>query len=144
VTEAQPPGLGRVLLVEDEPAILRLYGLVLAEVGYSVESVSDGAAAAAALEAEEFDVVLSDLTLPGMSGVELLQLARDRHPDLPLIVMTGGDVEDVLEAMEGHALRCLLKPVRYEILKACVDQAVRAGRLARAGALAKAKAPEPT
>jgi DNA-binding NtrC family response regulator len=133
MSEAPPPPLGRVLLVEDEPAILQIYGRVLAEVGYAVEGVSDGAAAARALEAREFDLVLSDLTLPGMSGVELIRLARERDPDLPLIVMTGGDVEDALAATEGRALRCLLKPVRYEILKACVDQAVRAGRIARLG-----------
>lgn len=131
--EPQTEQPGCVLLVEDDPAILWTYSRMLSEAGFAVEAVADGGAVPSALAAHHFDAVLSDIALPGMSGIEVLGLVHGCDPELPVILMTGGDVEEALAATERRALRYLLKPVRFDVLKACVAEAVRVRRSASLG-----------
>ncbi|MGZ3440158.1 MAG: EAL domain-containing protein, partial [Polyangia bacterium] len=84
------------------------------------------------LQGEEFDVVLSDITMPTMSGLELLRAVREYDLDTPVILMTGGpDVRTAIQAMEYGALRYLTKPIDADVLVAEVAYAVRICRLAR-------------
>jgi CheY-like chemotaxis protein len=83
-------GTGRVLLVEDNPDVARASQLMLEQLGYSVTQVSDGAAALATVEAERFDLVMSDIVMAGrIDGLGVARALRQRKPDLPVLLVTG-------------------------------------------------------
>lgn len=122
---------GTVLLVDDDPQVLRAYGRILRSAGFDVVPAADGRAAREALEARGFDVVMSDITLPGADGIEVLCAARARDPDLPVVLMTaGGDLQSAVRAVELGALRYLLKPVEAAMLVETAANAVRLRQIA--------------
>lgn len=123
---------GRVLLVDDEPEILRLFQRVLERAGYRVTTAQDGEGAIAALDREVFDVVLSDIRLPSLSGVDLLRAVRDHDLDVPVVLITGWpDVETATQAVELGALQYLSKPIAADQLLQVVQRAVRLSAIAR-------------
>jgi len=143
--EPSPLPRGEVLLVEDDPAILELVRRLLAAKGYSVHCTDSGPGALQLLEARRFDTVVSDINLPGLTGLELLRRTRDIDPNLPVILVTAGPtVESVIEAVEHGAVRYLQKPIDIQALLEAVRKAVRSGRLSRLEnhALAAARAGE--
>jgi EAL domain-containing protein (putative c-di-GMP-specific phosphodiesterase class I) len=92
-----------------------------------VESASDGEAAAQLILARAYDVVVSDVSMPRMGGLDLLRRLRERDLDLPLILMTGGpNLDAAIQAVEYGAFRYLLKPFKADVL---VDAVLRAARL---------------
>jgi DNA-binding NtrC family response regulator len=121
----------RVLVVDDEPQIPRLVSLLLGE-GYQVDSAPSAGDALARLEDTPYDVVLSDLAMPEMGGVELIRRARRRDPDTPVLVLTGqASVETAVEAMREGAFDYLRKTASAQELRAAVDRAAQHGSLAR-------------
>ena len=123
---------GAVLLVDDEPAITRAYERKLSKLGFEVEIALDGAQAAQRCRERRFDVVVSDITMPNMNGLELLRAVREHDLDLPVILVTGGpDVQDAIRAMEYGAFRYLLKPVPLPHLIDVVTRAARLYQMAR-------------
>jgi EAL domain-containing protein (putative c-di-GMP-specific phosphodiesterase class I)/CheY-like chemotaxis protein len=123
---------GTVLLVDDEPTIARGYARILADVGFIVETASSGLEAEQLLGHRVFDVIVSDIAMPGMNGIELLRTIRQRDLDVPVIMMTGGPaLESAIQAIEYGALRYLVKPVEACDLEQVVTRAVRLGQLAR-------------
>jgi two-component system NtrC family sensor kinase len=118
---APPVGPGapngpRVLLVDDEPGILRVVGRFLRRCGYDVAEAESGIAAVAAIEAGRFDAVVSDLRMPEFSGEDLFRLIGREHPDLvSRFVFTSGDTlrRETLEFLEGAGCPYLQKP--YEL-----------------------------
>src|SRR5580704_2335914 len=83
-----------VLLVDDEPALLKVTAHQLDHAGYAVTTCSDGASAAALIESAAFEVVVSDIDMPGLSGIDLLKLLKEREVDIPVILMTGAPTLD--------------------------------------------------
>src|SRR6201999_4355119 len=78
--------------------------------GYVAETAGDGAAASALLRDRQFDVILSDVHMPGLDGIELLRVVRERDLDVPVILLTGApDVETAARALEYGAFRYLIK-----------------------------------
>ncbi len=125
--------IGRALIVEDDELVRRTLVRALTGEGHTVESVADGLSALAVIERGRFDVVVSDLSMPGLDGLALLQRLRQRDPDLPVILMTGMPaVETAAQAVELHAARYLVKPVVLADFRAAVAQAMEAGHSARA------------
>ena len=125
------PGHGRVLIVEDDRGLLEVYADLLMDAGFEVAVASDGQAALRALQAEPFDVVLSDVVMPGSNGVDLLRAVRTRDLDVPVVLVTGNpSVETAVQAVEMGALHYLLKPVAAAELVRCVSSAARLRRLA--------------
>ena len=126
---------GRVLIVEDEDQLRAAYAEILTGEGYEVETAANSAAAIDVLDLlqrSELDVVLSDIQMPGMNGVQLLRAVRERDLDLPVILMTGDPtVETAARAVEYGALRYLLKPMDLAALLRAVGDAVRLRKLAR-------------
>lgn len=123
----------RVLVVDDEPQILRVFRRVLAQVGYEVFTAGDGRAAVAAIDTTHFDVVISDIEMPDIDGLELLRLAHARDPDLAFVLVTGGPaIESAVEALELGALHYLTKPIDREKLERTVEHAVAYSRAAHA------------
>ena len=100
-----------ILIVEDEAKMRRLLELNLGEDGFATFSAEAAEAGLSLLEEESIDLVITDLKLPGMGGLEFLQAVKQRHPALPVIVMTAyGSVETAVEAMKRGASDYVLKP----------------------------------
>ena len=123
---------GLILLVDDEQSIARAYARTLGAAGFSVETAGDGRAAAAAARDRDFDVIISDITMPEMNGLELLRAVREHDLDVPVVLMTGGPaVDSAVRAMEYGALRYLIKPIDPSELEEVVARAVRLHQMAK-------------
>jgi EAL domain-containing protein (putative c-di-GMP-specific phosphodiesterase class I) len=126
------PEEGRVLVVDDEVALGELFATILDEAGWKVDIAHSGSEALDLLSRQQYDVVLSDIDMPGMSGLQLLQAVRTRDLDLPVLLVTGHpQLESAVQALEQGALRYLLKPVALDTLTEAVGGAARLHRLAR-------------
>src|SRR5215475_6316495 len=100
-----------ILIVEDEAKMRRLLELNLSEEGYTTHAVADAEGELNHLRQETADLVVTDLKLPGMSGLEFLQEVKRMDAVLPVILMTAfGTVETAVEAMKGGASDYVLKP----------------------------------
>ena len=103
--------MANILIVEDEPKMLRLLELKLSEEGWTIFSAGDAESGLKILSVEAIDLVLSDIKLPGMSGIEFLQAIRRVHADTPVVLMTAyGSVEKAVDAMKSGANDYVLKP----------------------------------
>ena len=110
--------MSTLLIVEDEPKMQRLLELNLSEEGYSVECAQDAESGLRLLRQGKIDLVLTDLKLPGMNGLEFLQAVKRSNAHLPVIVMTAyGTVETAVEAMKAGAGDYVLKPFSMEEIK---------------------------
>lgn len=103
----------RVLVVDDEREIRSLLSRALTQMGgYEVEVAVDGEEALRKVEGDSFDLVLTDLKMPKMDGLELIAEVAKRHPEILMVVMTGhGTIESALEAMKRGASDYLAKPL---------------------------------
>jgi DNA-binding response OmpR family regulator len=100
-----------VLLVEDEPGIVDFLKRGLQAEGFTVETASDGEEGQRRALGESFDMIVLDLMLPRVSGMEVLARLRASKPDLPVIVLTArGEVEDRVAGLDGGAVDYLVKP----------------------------------
>ena len=122
----------RVLLVDDDAAILRVTQRRLDKAGHHVVACGWGADALAVLGNEVFDVMVSDIQMPGVSGLALLRAVRDHDLDLPVVLVTGDPgVRTATDAVEYGAFRYLIKPVPVDELRAVVGRAATIGQMAR-------------
>ena len=122
----------RVLLVDDDPGLLRTIQVLLEdEKGWSVETAPSAPLALERLRAAPFDVLLTDLSMPGGDGLFLLREARALRPELPVLLMTAfGSVRSAVEAMKLGASQYLTKPVDPDELILQVERALESTRLA--------------
>jgi len=110
---------GKILIVEDDAAVRRSLSETLAEEGYSVSVAESAEAALSRLAEAAPDVVLSDVRMPGMDGVELLRLLKQRAPGIDVILMTAyDDMPTVVRAMREGAFEFLVKPLKSAQLRA--------------------------
>ncbi len=130
--ESVLPAHGKVLLIDDDPHVLRAYSRVLSAAGHTVVSSGDPRASLALLEQDQFDVVLSDIAMPGMDGLELLRAIRGRDLDLPVVLITAApSVDSAVRAVEYGALRYLVKPIDIEALEKTIQDAIHLRQLAK-------------
>jgi EAL domain-containing protein (putative c-di-GMP-specific phosphodiesterase class I) len=123
----------RILVVDDDEVLVRSYARTLRAEGYEVEVRFDGEAAIEAVRTRSLDVVLSDLDMPRLGGVALLERIRAHDLDIPVVLITGSpSLESAVAAVEHGALRYLTKPVDANKLRSVTADAVRLHRLARA------------
>ena len=126
------PSQGRILVVDDEDALLRAIGRKLTSLGYDVLLASNGKAAVGYLAEFPFDAILSDIDMPKMNGMELLQTVRQRDLDVPVVLMTGNpDMKTAVQAVELGAIQYLIKPFEIGEVGAIIARAVRLNRMAR-------------
>lgn len=121
----------RLLVVEDEPLSRDVLVRMLASRGHSVESVASGPACLDWLEHETPDVVLLDVSMPGMSGLDVLRCIRQRftHDQLPVILVTAlVDSDDVVIGLEAGANDYVVKPVNLPVLLARISVALKIKR----------------
>jgi len=122
----------RILVVDDDPDARELVESALIEMGYAVEVAVDGFEAVAKLQATAADLVLTDLMMPGMHGVDLAQWIRTYKPGLPVIVITGRETYGLRTDAEAYgAIACLVKPVNLEELLWTIDRALAQSDAAR-------------
>lgn len=115
----------RVLVVDDDRAVRTVLKVNLSKAEMQVTLASNPDEALASLETEPFDLVLSDVKMPGGTGIELQQQIRQRWPDLPVIIMTGyGSVADAVAAMKGGASDYVIKPIEHDELLLIIDRAL--------------------
>jgi two-component system response regulator HydG len=115
----------RILVVDDEPLFLRTTAQLLTKAGYECTTAADGRAALQILAEQSFDLVLSDLNMPGNLKLELLYEQRERWPQTPLIVITGvPSLPTAIESIRLGIADYLLKPVRYDDLLTSVQRAL--------------------
>ena len=120
----------RILLVDDEQAQLTALCETLRAQGFEVSGYTNGLEALAALRSEKFDLLLADLTMPGLNGIELLQAARQTDPDLVGLIMTGrGAIDTAVDAMKIGALDYILKPFKLSAILPVVSRALSVRRL---------------
>jgi EAL domain-containing protein (putative c-di-GMP-specific phosphodiesterase class I) len=124
----------RALVVDDEDALSRALSRVLRSAGYEVVVANDGMAAVGALASEgAFDIILSDIQMPGMSGIELMRVVRAYDLDVPVILMTGSPtLETAIEAVSLGALQYMVKPVDFAALLKVAERASTMHQLAKA------------
>jgi CheY-like chemotaxis protein len=117
--------LGRVLVVDDEPQVVEMLRELLAELGYTVETAGHGAAALQRVPEFKPDVVLLDLQMPGLSGLQVLEVLRRDHPGLPVVIVTGNTDADVARGtLARGAFNYLRKPFDFDVLARVVAAAV--------------------
>jgi EAL domain-containing protein (putative c-di-GMP-specific phosphodiesterase class I)/CheY-like chemotaxis protein len=121
-----------VLVVDDDGQLRRLFVRTLKGAGFEVHTAQNGVQAAELLARSSFEVVVSDLEMPGMAGLELLRAVRERDLDTPVVLVTGKpDIESAMQALQHGACHYLTKPVQPSELQQVVERAVGLGRLAR-------------
>jgi EAL domain-containing protein (putative c-di-GMP-specific phosphodiesterase class I) len=122
----------RLLLVDDDVSILRAYKNALGLRGFTVETASTGKEAVDRVQVAPVDVVVSDITMPEMTGLEFLKHVREHDLDVPVILMTGEPgLESAVRALEYGAFRYFVKPVDPEALSEAARTAAQLHRLAR-------------
>ena len=112
-----------ILIIEDEPKMRRLLEISLAEDGHSVHTVQDAESGLKYFQRESADLIVTDLKLPGMNGLEFLQEAKRWNASVPIVVMTAyGTVETAVEAMKAGASDYVLKPFSMAELRLVISK----------------------
>ena len=122
--------MSRILVIDDEDVIRGLVVEILEAVGYEVTSAESAERALALLEKADFDLVVSDVVMPGLSGLELLEAVRARRASLPVVLVTGAGTYDTLsQALTRGAAGLVTKPFAHsELQSAVADSLSRAAR----------------
>ena len=121
---------GRILCVDDEDIVIRSCRRVLDDDEFAVDSVQSGPEALDRIEEKDFDVVILDIMMPKMDGIEVLQRVKESHPDLEVIMITGlSQVETAVKSMKLGAFDYLTKPFDPDELKLVVERALERRRL---------------
>lgn len=115
-----------ILIVEDDPEARSLLVEGLSHNGYAISLAENGERALQLIETHPFELVITDLRLPGMSGLDLLEALKGKAVSLPVIVVTGfGTIQGAVEAMKKGAYDYLLKPFSFETLEQVIQNALR-------------------
>jgi signal transduction histidine kinase/ActR/RegA family two-component response regulator len=124
-------GQGRILVIDDDAGVRRFIAECLEMLGYQVSQADSGQAGLARLGSEAPDLLIVDYAMPGMNGVEVIQMARARAPNLPIILATGYADMDAVDKVIGLG-RVLRKPFRIDDLQSAVHDALKAPQTAHA------------
>lgn len=118
----------RVLIVDDDPALLEALpeALRLRMSGVTVETADSAAAALGCIARQEYDAIVSDIKMPGMDGLALLEEIRSRCPDTPTLIITGhGEHDLVVHALRGGARDFIQKPIDRDYFVAALYRAIQ-------------------
>ena len=119
--------LRKVLVVDDDPVVARSFDRVLSDKGYRVVTASDGREALNKLGADEYDVVFTDIRMPGMDGIEVAERVKSRRPWVPVVIITGyGTEANEARAEAAGVSDFLRKPLSPEMIEASARKAVNA------------------
>jgi DNA-binding NtrC family response regulator len=120
------PGRARVLLMEDEPSLAQGLKMVLSKQGYEVELAETGSRALRSLGTKEFDILVADLRLPDMDGMDVVRTVKETRPETQVIVITGyATVPSAVDSMKVGAMDYLSKPFTMDEFMGAVDKAAK-------------------
>ena len=121
----------RILLIDDEQRMCESLKTLLELDGYKVDAFIDSQSAAASLEKNNYDLVISDIKMPGLNGLDILKWAHSRDPHLEVILMTGyASLESAKDAVDKGAFSYLTKPLEFEELKLSVNRSLEKRQIA--------------
>jgi two-component system NtrC family response regulator len=121
-----------ILLIDDDDSLRRVMEFSLAEAGYRVQTAASGEDGLRLFEKDSFDAVITDITMPGMGGMDVLAKIRLKDPHLPVIIITAyGTIESAVEAMKQGAFDYVTKPFNRDELRLTLDKALRMTRIER-------------
>ncbi len=114
----------KLLLVDDEEGIRKVLGITLTDMGYDVFTAEDGDKALQIFQKENPQIVLTDIKMPGMDGIELLQKIKLENPDSEVIMITGhGDMDLAIKSLKYQAVDFVTKPINDEVLEIALNRA---------------------
>ena len=120
----------QILVVDDEERMRNLLKKVLAKQGFSVETSSNGIDALDKVERNPFDVIIADIRMPEMNGMDLLKAVRETRPDIYVIIMTAfGSIDSAVEAMKNGAYHYITKPFKMSEISITLKKALEEKRL---------------
>ncbi len=120
----------RILAVDDEESIREFLEIMLKKEGYEVTTAEDGAKAIELLKKKSFDMVISDMQMPNVTGMELLKHVKDNYPDLVFMIITAfGTTESAVEAMKLGAYDYITKPFKIDEVRIVISNALRSKNL---------------
>src|SRR5205085_11390867 len=124
------PRMARILIVDDQEMMRDSLAATLAREGHEVFAAGDGPLAVTRLSAQKFDLMISDLKMPKMTGIELLAEAKKLRPEMPVVLMTAfATVQTAVEAMKLGAYDYIQKPFDGEEIKILVERTLEHNRL---------------
>ncbi len=124
--------MGKILVVDDDPQLRQSFEKILTQEGHTVRTAASGEAALSQVQGEIPDLVIMDVRMPGMSGLEAYKTIHEIEPKLPVIIMTAyGTTETAIEATKLGAFEYVLKPFEIPDILALIGQALEAGRCMR-------------
>ena len=116
----------RILVVDDDRSMCELLQVGLARRGFEVTWHTDAALALAAMSKDDFDVLVTDLNMPGTSGLELCAWVTANRPDVPVVVITAfGSLDTAVAAIRAGAYDFITKPFEMDVLRLTLDRAVQ-------------------
>jgi DNA-binding NtrC family response regulator len=129
-----------ILLIDDDDSLRRVIEFSLTEAGHKVQPAASGEEGLRLFVASSFDAVITDITMPGMSGMEVLARIHERNPVLPVIMITAyGTIENAVQAMKQGAFDYITKPFNRDELRMTLDKALRMRRLEKENAELRAE-----
>jgi len=136
--------LRKVLVVDDDPVVGKSFNRVLSDKGYIVVTAEDGYDALMKLKAEKYDVVFTDIKMPGMDGLEVAEQVKARHPWTPVVIVTGyGTAANEQRARAAGVSGFLHKPLSPEMIEDSAANALRSEPIAVVEQIASPVAPQP-
>lgn len=115
-----------ILIVEDEETLRESLRRVLKREGYDVDTVGSSETALENIEVCAYDLIISDVILPGISGMDLLKRCKLSHADIAVIIITAyATIETAVEAVKSGAYDYLIKPINHEELKKIIKKAIQ-------------------
>jgi len=124
------PSVTNILVIDDEPAALKTLSAALEEMGYRVTTAVNGREALALIRKQPCNIVIADIKLPDISGLEILEAAKELNPETAVIMITGhASVETAVDAINEGAYAYILKPVAMNELETILKNALREQRL---------------
>jgi CheY-like chemotaxis protein len=121
-----------VLVIDDDPSVRETMSYLLASFGYDCQTAADGARGMARFDEGGWDIVLTDLAMPEMSGWEVAEAIRRRSPTMPIVLITGLIDPEVVRRAGERGLSVVPKPFRLEMLRAAVATALQASPFSQA------------
>ncbi len=120
----------QLLVVDDEKGVTDLLKLQLAEIGFAVDVANDGAVGINKIQGKRYDVILLDLKMPRINGLEVLKFARENQPDAQILILTGyGDIKTAVDTIKMGAFDFITKPYNFEELVVSINNALKMHRL---------------
>jgi len=115
----------RIMIIDDEKIVGDMAKMSLEREGYHVETFLNGESALARLKEERFDVVVTDLKMKGIDGMEVLKTVKELHPDTKVIMITAfANLDTAIEALRGDVHDFFPKPVKIKELKVSIERAL--------------------